>query len=30
MSPNFEAQPERPAIVDRSRWFAEPAAKTET
>jgi small-conductance mechanosensitive channel len=25
MSPNFEAQPERPAIVDRSRWFAEPA-----
>jgi small-conductance mechanosensitive channel len=25
MSPNFEAQPEQPAIVDRSRWFAEPA-----
>jgi small-conductance mechanosensitive channel len=29
MSPNFEGQPDRPAIVDRSNWFAEPAAKTE-
>jgi small-conductance mechanosensitive channel len=29
MSPNFEAQPEQPAIVDRSRWFAEPAAKVD-
>jgi small-conductance mechanosensitive channel len=26
MSPNFEGQPEEPAIVDRSKWFAEPAA----
>jgi small-conductance mechanosensitive channel len=25
MSPNFEAQPEQPVIVDRSQWFAEPA-----
>jgi small-conductance mechanosensitive channel len=27
MSPHFEGQPERPAIVDRSNWFAEPAEK---
>ena len=25
MSPHFEGQPEHPAVVDRSRWFAEPA-----
>jgi hypothetical protein len=29
MSPNFEAQPEQPALVDRSRWFAEPAEKAD-
>jgi small-conductance mechanosensitive channel len=29
MSPNFEGQPEQPAIVERSRWFAEPAERTE-
>jgi small-conductance mechanosensitive channel len=27
MSPNFEAQPDQPAIVDRSKWFAEPATR---
>jgi small-conductance mechanosensitive channel len=26
MSPNFEGQPEQPAIVHPSKWFAEPAA----
>jgi small-conductance mechanosensitive channel len=26
MSPNFEGQPEEPAIVERTKWFAEPAA----
>jgi small-conductance mechanosensitive channel len=26
MSPNFEAQPDKLAIVERSKWFAEPAA----
>ena len=25
MSPHFEGQPEHPAIVERSKWFAEPA-----
>jgi hypothetical protein len=25
MSPNFEGQPEQPAIVHPSKWFAEPA-----
>jgi small-conductance mechanosensitive channel len=29
MSPNFEAQPEQPAIVDRSQWFAEPAEQVD-
>jgi small-conductance mechanosensitive channel len=27
MSPNFEAQPDQRAIVEQSKWFAEPAAK---
>jgi small-conductance mechanosensitive channel len=26
MSPAFEMQPERPVVVPRARWFAEPAA----
>ena len=29
MSPNFEGQPEKPAIVHPSKWFAEPAASTD-
>ena len=29
MSPSFEAQPEQPAIVDRSQWFAEPPEKAD-
>jgi small-conductance mechanosensitive channel len=28
MSPHFEGQPEKPAIVERSKWFADPAEKT--
>jgi small-conductance mechanosensitive channel len=27
MSPHFEGQPDKPAIVERSKWFAEPAPK---
>ena len=27
MSPHFEGQPEHPAVVDRSKWFADPATK---
>jgi small-conductance mechanosensitive channel len=27
MSPHFEGQPDKPAIVERSKWFAAPAAK---
>jgi small-conductance mechanosensitive channel len=27
MSPNFEGQPQQPAIVHPSKWFAEPAAR---
>jgi len=26
MSPNFEAQPERPVVVPKAQWFAAPAA----
>jgi small-conductance mechanosensitive channel len=25
MSPHFEGQPDQPAIVERSKWYAEPA-----
>jgi small-conductance mechanosensitive channel len=25
MSPNFEGQPDRPVLVERSKWFTEPA-----
>ena len=27
MSPHFEGQPDKPAIVERSKWFAAPAPK---
>jgi small-conductance mechanosensitive channel len=27
MSPHFEGQPDKPAIVERSKWFAAPAGK---
>ncbi len=27
MSPHFEGQPDKPAVVERSKWFAAPAAK---
>jgi hypothetical protein len=29
MSPNFEAQPDRSVVVERSKWFSAPAAKAE-